>query len=225
MNKKNIIKKFSKKKYVKKKRGGTRKEFMYQNENLLLNNFKNRVFLLPSNKKMNTDLFKNIREDDLIIIMNRAYWNKHPKIKNHKHKILILRGATDSFSDISPTDNYIKVIFLETGCNKQLVKCKDNKYVTNWCKKKQEQYNNYKQIKEYIPIYNIADKLQLPFIVNPKNNKTLSTGFIAYLYAKNILKFSKNNIILLGFNMDAGFYHDILFEHQYYKDNKVTIMI
>jgi len=160
------------------------------------------IYIISNYYKIDTNIFKNIKSEDLIVFMNHHY-HDGPIFDNNK-KILFIRHNHNSYSGYKDSyDNRYNEIFFVNGYS-------DDK----------ELLNN---------VDNCPKTLITNNITNYPTKKIPTTGFICYFYMKD--KFPNANIFLIGFtggssykNNLIGKIHDYKYEQEYYKKNNVILI-
>lgn len=165
-------------------------------------------------------LENGVKKDDLIILFNRLLPMEIETIKNHQNKIMFLRNFSWWLRTQSDGENFhrgkifeenhifFKQIILISGDN-QIYQLHDpNNDVGDYFSK-----INFDTSK----LIDISKDIN-PLLSNFETDSILTTGFIAYLYIKNYLYQTGDEIILVGFDGKVNFSkHDTNFEHQYYQ--------
>ena len=161
-----------------------------------------KIYLIANNKDIDTNIFKIIKEDDLVVFFNLNYFGEN--FKNHKNKVIILRVGHDYTwfgYKINFNKNYLCSYFL-TG------------YKTS-------DYNNFEDNKMLI-----NDKILVSIMkdINFPNNQTVMTGLFSYYFLKNI--YTENKIIMLGFTCtsDGWFGHNDDWEYKHCFLNNIPII-
>lgn len=195
-----------------------------------------KYILIGNNTELNEeDINKlNINSEDIIILFNSCYPIKFDKIKNHKNKILFVRGLFRhnklcSFHGIDSIikyhEDFIKIIPVscEYPLKKIINKSLQLSILTSILNKKISNHEVYNKILNKLS-FNESDIIYLSILnISPKYtiNKSPSTGLIGYLYVKSIMNQSIDKIILVGFTMSydgkiTTSFHDGYYELLYY---------
>jgi hypothetical protein len=165
-----------------------------------------KIYLIANNKDLDTNIFKIIKEDDLVVCFNLNFFEEH--FKNHKNKIIMIRAQHD-YTCIGYKEkydnNFLQTYFL-TG------------YVNN-------DFNKFKDTKQHVHdsiFINLLKEIQYP------HEQVFTTGFFAYHFLKKIYDIE---VILLGYTFENLIHtgygwvgHNTIWEKKYTEENNINVI-
>lgn len=172
-----------------------------------------RTYLISNYTLIDDTKIKSIKlvDTDLVVLFNHARpISSVSSIHNHNNKILFMRTSPDSYwgykKAIKYKEQYKKIYLINTN---------------HFTQKVQENLSNLELIYEK----DIAIKYN-ELLKNKKKNKSLTSGFIAFMYLKYELYIT--DICLIGFTggssidgKSAWYGHDYDFEQKFYEHNNI----
>lgn len=171
------------------------------------------IYIISNNPKIDNLIFKNIKENDIVVFMNHQYWKKNFNRSKSK-KFLFLRSQNNTFTKYKNTFNkQFKTVYFINDKNYNL-----NLY---------NNFNDNKQLLNNNSLQKILKNIDYPI------NQIPSTGFIVFNYILKQINnkksiFYNREINLVGFYFDEKYYknmeHNFKFEKEIYKKNNIKIL-
>ena len=165
-----------------------------------------KIYLIANNKDIDTNIFKIIKEDDLVVCFNLNFLGEN--FKNHKNKIIMIRSQHD-YTWLGYKEHYDN-IFLQTYFLTGYLNNDFNKF----CDTKQHVHDSI--------FISLLKEIQYP------HEQVFTTGFFAYHFFKKIYDIE---VILLGYTFvnpihtGYGWYgHDTIWEKKYTEKYNIKII-